>query len=99
MRITKARDSNLILDFGIKKASLGWVGSDPQRPECILAESDGTLWTADARGGVARLNPDGSQQIITQKRSAHFAAAASEATRFLEGSFRMASPLPRTEIS
>ena len=22
-----------------------------QRPECILAESDGTLWSADARGG------------------------------------------------
>lgn len=77
--------SNPILDFGIDKASLQYIGHGLQRPECILAEEDGTLWAADARGGVVRIAPDGGQQIITQRRSEHFQHAGSEATRFLEG--------------
>ncbi|PWU07534.1 MAG: gluconolactonase [Terriglobia bacterium] len=77
--------ANPILDFDIDKASLQYIGSNLQRPECILAEPDGTLWSADARGGVVRIAADGSQQIITQKRSEHFRGAASEATRYLEG--------------
>jgi len=76
---------NPILDFGIDKASLRYVGNDLQRPECILAERDGTLWSADARGGVVRLGSDGSQRIITQQRSDSFVAASSEASRYLEG--------------
>ncbi len=78
-------DSNPILDFGIDKSSLQYIGRDLQRPECILAEPDGTLWSADARGGVVRISPDGAQQIITQKQSEHFNAANSEATRYLTG--------------
>jgi sugar lactone lactonase YvrE len=78
-------DSNPILDFGIDPSSIQYIGSDLQRPECILAERDGTLWAADARGGVARLRHDGTQQIITSKRSEDFAGAASEASRYLEG--------------
>ena len=77
--------TNPILDFGIDKASLQYIGHDLQRPECILAERDGTLWSADARGGVMRIAPDGSQQIVTQSRSQHFQQAGSEATRYLEG--------------
>ena len=76
---------NPILDFGIDKTSVGYVGHDLQRPECILAEPDGSLWSADARGGVVRLQPDGSQEIIVQKASAHFSGADSEASRYLEG--------------
>jgi sugar lactone lactonase YvrE len=77
--------ANPILDFGIDKASLQYVGEGLQRPECILAERDGTLWSADARGGVVRLAADGSQRIVTQRRSGHFQAAGSEASRYLEG--------------
>ena len=33
----------------------------------ILAERDGTLWTADARGGVMRIAPDGRQTLIAQQ--------------------------------
>jgi len=77
--------SNPILDFGIDQESIRYTGHDLARPECILAEEDGTLWSADARGGVMRIAPDGSQQIITQKRSGHFQEAASEAVRYLEG--------------
>jgi len=56
-----------------------------QRPECILAEPDGTLWSADARGGVVRISPDGSQEIITQSYGKSFEAAADDARRFTEG--------------
>ncbi|MEO5742146.1 MAG: SMP-30/gluconolactonase/LRE family protein [Vicinamibacterales bacterium] len=76
---------NPILDFGIDRDALEYVGHDLQRPECILAEPDGTLWSADARGGVVRIAPDGSQDVITQRSSAHFEHAASEATRYLQG--------------
>lgn len=76
---------NPILDFELDKSAIQYVGSDLHRPECILAEPDGTLWAADARGGVTRISPDGSQQLVTQKRSEHFDAAADEATRFLTG--------------
>jgi gluconolactonase len=77
--------ANPILDFGIDRASIRYTGHELQRPECILAEPDGTLWSADARGGLVRIAADGSQRIITQNRSQHFQKAASEATRYLEG--------------
>lgn len=76
---------NPILDFGIDKSVIRYVGRELQRPECILAERDGTLWVADARGGVVRLDAHGSQEIIAQRRSAHFQVANSEAQRYLEG--------------
>jgi sugar lactone lactonase YvrE len=76
---------NPILDFGIDKSTIRYIGHDLQRPECILAEPDGTLWSADARGGVVRISPDGSQSIVTQKQSGHFGDAGSEATRYLTG--------------
>ena len=78
-------DSNPILDFGIDKSTLKYIGKDLQRPECILAERDGTLWSADARGGVVKITPDGKQQIVTQRRSGHFERADSEATRYFDG--------------
>lgn len=76
---------NPLRDFEIDKGAIQYVGRDLQRPECILAEPDGTLWSADARGGVVRIAVDGSQDVITQRRSAHFEHAGSEATRYLNG--------------
>jgi len=76
---------NPILDFEIDRTSIRYVGEDLQRPECILAEPDGTLWAADARGGVVKISPDGTQTIITQRRSENFQKAPSEASRYLEG--------------
>ena len=76
---------NPILDFEIDRSAITFIGQDLQRPECILAEPDGTLWSADARGGVVRIGPNGSQDVITQRRSAHFEHAGSEATRYLHG--------------
>ena len=75
---------NPVRDFGIDKSALRYVGCGLQRPECILAEPDGTLWSADARGGVVRI-ANGSQELITQMHSDHFERASSEASRYLEG--------------
>jgi sugar lactone lactonase YvrE len=60
----------------VDRATIRTIGRDLQRPECILAERDGTLWSADARGGVMRIGPDGSQQLIAQTEDARFAQAA-----------------------
>ncbi len=76
---------NPIDNFELDKSIIKYVGHDLQRPECILAERNGDLWAADARGGVTRISPDGSQLTVTQKRSEAFAAADTEATRFLTG--------------
>lgn len=76
---------NPISDFGLDPADLKYVGHGLQRPECILAERDGTLWAADARGGVTRLDPDGTQHTVTQIQSGHFQQAATEAQRYLQG--------------
>ncbi|MEZ0538101.1 SMP-30/gluconolactonase/LRE family protein [Fibrella arboris] len=56
---------NPLKGWQVDRETIQFLGHDLQRPECILAERDGTIWTADARGGVMRLRPDGSQQLIT----------------------------------
>lgn len=76
---------NPIDGFQVNPAALKTIGRDLQRPECILAEPDGTLWSADARGGVVRIVPGGGQEIITQSAQREFAGAADDATRFVEG--------------
>ena len=53
--------------FEVAAGDFRFTGSDLRRPECILAEPDGTLWSADARGGVVRIDPDGTQTLITQE--------------------------------
>lgn len=50
--------------FRLGPAELGVVGHGLSRPECIVAEADGTLWISDNRGGAVRLDPDGSQTLV-----------------------------------
>jgi sugar lactone lactonase YvrE len=76
---------NPLKGFRITRDELQFVGKDLQRPECILAERDGTLWSADARGGVMRISPDGSQRLIAQQADSHFAGTPDLAKRFTEG--------------
>lgn len=76
---------NPLRGFRIGREDLRYVGSGLQRPECILAEPDGTLWSADARGGVVRIAPDGSQMLIAQQADNRFAGTADLAKRFTEG--------------
>jgi sugar lactone lactonase YvrE len=61
------------------------VGENLQRPECILAERDGTLWSADARGGVMQIRPDGSQTLIAQKPDPHFDITRDASKSLLSG--------------
>ena len=77
--------ANPIDGFTVTKADIRHVGRDLQRPECILAERDGSLWAADARSGVMHIRPDGSQTLIAQSHVHAFETAADEATRFTEG--------------
>ena len=77
--------ANPLDGFEVDRSSISTIGNDLQRPECILAEKDGTLWSADARGGVVRILADGSQKIITQDHQDNFATAGSDAERFVSG--------------
>jgi sugar lactone lactonase YvrE len=43
--------------------SLRWKGHGLVRPECVLATRSGDLFSADWRGGVAQIRPDGSQTL------------------------------------
>ena len=78
-------EKNPIIGFEVDPAQIRFIGNDLQRPECILAEPNGTLWAADARGGVAKISPDGAQEIITQSFDATFRQASDDASRFTEG--------------
>jgi gluconolactonase len=55
---------NPIKGFRVDPADIVYVGENLNRPECILAQANGTLWTSDGRGGVCRINPDGTQELI-----------------------------------
>ncbi|HUK61207.1 MAG TPA: SMP-30/gluconolactonase/LRE family protein [Stellaceae bacterium] len=76
---------NPIIGFQVKREDIAYTGHDLQRPECILAERDGSLWSADARGGVVHIRPDGSQHLITQQVTTRFSQASSEEERYTTG--------------
>ena len=78
-------NDNPIIGFQVDPADIHYIGEELQRPECILAEKDGTLWSADARGGVVRISPDGNQKLITQTFETRFTEAKDDASRFTEG--------------
>jgi gluconolactonase len=55
---------NPLRGWSVDRNSIRTVGTDLRRPECILAQQNGTLWSADARGGVMCIQPDGAQRLI-----------------------------------
>jgi gluconolactonase len=75
---------NPLNGWQVERAAICTIGHDLQRPECILAARDGTIWTADARGGVMRIAPDGSQHLITPYIEHAPAQAASFENRFVQ---------------
>jgi gluconolactonase len=82
-----ARVPNPLDGFCVDRSRIRTVGHDLQRPECILAEPDGTLWSADARGGVMRIAGDGSQRFIGQQGDARFGEAAQSSSAEVESKF------------
>ncbi len=79
--------TNPLDNFSIDPADIRYIGQDLQRPECILAEPDGTLWAADARGGVTRIAADGSQRFIGQRADDRFATSAVDTAPDFEAKF------------
>lgn len=78
-----SRARNPLIGWSVDRSKIKTVGRDLQRPECILAERDGTLWSADARGGVMRMRADGTQQLIAQ--SAQAGLVADDPASFIMG--------------
>ena len=68
---------NPLHGWQVDREAITFVGRDLQRPECILAEPDGTLWSADARGGVMRIDPDGTQELVAQGVDTRFSDSGS----------------------
>jgi sugar lactone lactonase YvrE len=80
LRLPMGND-NPLRGWQVDRTAIRHVGRDLPRPECVLAERDGTLWAADARGGVMRIAPDGAQQLVVPVQPA--AAAADFETRYV----------------
>ncbi|MDM0021246.1 SMP-30/gluconolactonase/LRE family protein [Variovorax saccharolyticus] len=76
--------NNPLRGWQVDRASIRHVGHDLQRPECILAERDGTLWTADARGGAVRIAPGGEQRLVVPRACAEPAAASDFDSRYVQ---------------
>ncbi len=74
---------NPLRGWQVDRAAIRHVGHDLQRPECVLAERDGTLWVADARGGVMRIAADGSQRLVVPT-AATSSAAVDFDTRYVQ---------------
>ena len=76
---------SLLRELQVDPSEIEYLGKNLQRPECILAQRDGTLWSADARGGVVRLDPDGSQTLIAQQPSHAFENRKNDHEKFVAG--------------
>jgi sugar lactone lactonase YvrE len=72
---------NPLAGWQVDPSHIRTVGRDLLRPECILAERDGSLWTADSRGGVMHIRPDGSQRLVAPAGG----PGAGEAPNLIEG--------------
>ncbi|MES2535668.1 MAG: SMP-30/gluconolactonase/LRE family protein [Pseudomonadota bacterium] len=80
-----AGQPNPLHGWQVDRAAIRTIGHDLQRPECILAEPDGSLWVADARGGVMHIAGDGSQELIVPAVDQHFGNAGSAHEQFMYG--------------
>lgn len=76
---------NPLQGWSVNLRDIQYVGKDLRRPECILAEPDGTLWTADARGGVMRIAPDGTQTLIAQQDESGRALSSDDTAQLVLG--------------
>lgn len=62
--LIKNKTANPLKGFEVNRDEINYLGKDLQRPECILTEKDGTVWSADARGGLVKMNHQGMQEVI-----------------------------------
>ncbi|WP_454806005.1 SMP-30/gluconolactonase/LRE family protein [Paraburkholderia fungorum] len=76
---------NPLQGWSVDRRDIRNIGENLMRPECILAEPDGTLWTADARGGVMRIAPDGVQTLIAQQDRSICAPSSDDTAQLVLG--------------
>lgn len=69
--------ANPLSGWTVDRSSVRMLGEGLKRPECILAEPDGTVWTADLRGTAMRIAPDGSQSLLRAPAGGPYAGADS----------------------
>lgn len=75
-----------IESFRLQAGDFRIAASGLSRPECIVAEPDGTLWISDNRAALTRISPDGSQALVGSMRGAPNGFA-----READGSFLVAN--------
>lgn len=71
-------------------ASLRWIGAGLVRPECVLHGPAGRLTTADWRGGVCEIEPDGRQRLRTATMPDGTALRPNGIARLADGSVLLA---------
>lgn len=54
-------------NFTVDQSTIQYFGKGLVRPECVIAEKNGDLWTSDGRGGICHILSDGTQKFIPQK--------------------------------
>jgi gluconolactonase len=82
--LIQRKKKNPLKGWTANREDIHYLGSGLQRPECILTEPDGTVWTADARGGVVKLNIDGSQELITPVKAANTEGVIDYENRYIQ---------------
>jgi sugar lactone lactonase YvrE len=70
--------------------ALGWIGQGLVRPECVLVNAGGHLYSADWRGGVAHTRPDGRQQLFAGSGPDGIALKPNGIALLADGSFLLA---------
>ncbi|MBN8508819.1 MAG: SMP-30/gluconolactonase/LRE family protein [Burkholderiales bacterium] len=70
--------------------ALTFVGAGLVRPECVLTNAAGDLFTADWRGGVAHLRPDGRQALYAGAGPDGLALKPNGIALLRDGSFLLA---------
>jgi sugar lactone lactonase YvrE len=78
------------VDLPLPLQDLRFVGSGLVRPECVLANAAGDMFTADWRGGVAQLRHDGSQALYVGPGPAGLALKPNGIALLRDGSFLLA---------
>src|ERR1700722_10959080 len=70
-------------DFKLTPGDISFHEAALSRPECVVAERDGTLWCSDDRGGLTRIGSDGKVSTIGSIRGAPNGFAAEKGGSFL----------------
>ena len=77
-------------DFRLSLADFQSIGADLRRPECVLTTRQGDLYVSDERGGVTRIQPDGSTRLYAGHTNDAQTLAANGFAMLADGSFLIA---------